>query len=193
MFRLNKNIKTKCGQHTGKALSNHESFSPSQSHETVPLRPVRKFWTHRVVAFYQGEKFHPRLYGLFDMSAHVCSQYVSRAQLVSEPNVVFIFIARFSHQGETRKFYNLFYQLKIYKVNHAEEIDRTLRQLTVYGRTRQISNSGTKYDFGAFTTVLTYIHIYTTCIIYTLYNHSQDTWENCGCSLSACKMHTQSV
>jgi hypothetical protein len=25
------------GQQTGKALSNHESFSPSQSHDTVPL------------------------------------------------------------------------------------------------------------------------------------------------------------
>jgi hypothetical protein len=33
----NTNIKTKCGQQAGKALSNHESFSPSQSHEIVPL------------------------------------------------------------------------------------------------------------------------------------------------------------
>ncbi len=40
MYRRNINIKTKCGQHTGKALSNHESFSPSQSHETVPLIPT---------------------------------------------------------------------------------------------------------------------------------------------------------
>jgi hypothetical protein len=38
MYRRNKNIKTKCGQQTGIALSNHESFSPSQSHETVPLK-----------------------------------------------------------------------------------------------------------------------------------------------------------
>ncbi len=37
MYRRNINIKTKCGQQTGKALSNHESFSPSQSHETVTL------------------------------------------------------------------------------------------------------------------------------------------------------------
>jgi hypothetical protein len=37
IIRSNKNIKTKCGQHTGKALSNHQSFSPSQSHEIVPL------------------------------------------------------------------------------------------------------------------------------------------------------------
>jgi hypothetical protein len=37
MYRQNINIKTKCGQQTGKALSNHESFSPSQFHETVPL------------------------------------------------------------------------------------------------------------------------------------------------------------
>ncbi len=37
MYRLNIHIKTKCGQHTCKALSNHESFSPSQSHATVPL------------------------------------------------------------------------------------------------------------------------------------------------------------
>jgi hypothetical protein len=37
MFKVNKNIKTNCGKYTGKALSNHESFSPSQSHETVPL------------------------------------------------------------------------------------------------------------------------------------------------------------
>jgi hypothetical protein len=42
MFRLNKNIKTKCGQHTGKALSNHESFSLSQSHEIVPLKEERE-------------------------------------------------------------------------------------------------------------------------------------------------------
>jgi hypothetical protein len=31
------NMKTNCGSQTGKALSNFESFSPSQSHETVPL------------------------------------------------------------------------------------------------------------------------------------------------------------
>jgi hypothetical protein len=37
MYRRNINIKTKRGQHTGKGLSNHESFSPSQSHKTVPL------------------------------------------------------------------------------------------------------------------------------------------------------------
>jgi hypothetical protein len=37
MYRRNINIKIKCGKQTGKALSNHESFSPSQSHETVPL------------------------------------------------------------------------------------------------------------------------------------------------------------
>jgi hypothetical protein len=37
MYRRNINIKPKCGQQTGKALSNHESFSPSQSHDTVPL------------------------------------------------------------------------------------------------------------------------------------------------------------
>jgi hypothetical protein len=39
MYRRSINIKPKCGQQTGKALSNHERFSPSQSHETVPLRP----------------------------------------------------------------------------------------------------------------------------------------------------------
>jgi hypothetical protein len=38
MYSQNINIKTKCDQQTGKALSNHESFSPSQSHETVPLK-----------------------------------------------------------------------------------------------------------------------------------------------------------
>jgi hypothetical protein len=38
MYRRNINKKTKCGQQTGKALSSHESFSPSQSHETVPFR-----------------------------------------------------------------------------------------------------------------------------------------------------------
>jgi hypothetical protein len=37
MYRRNINIKTNCGQQTGKALSNHERFSPSQSHEKVPL------------------------------------------------------------------------------------------------------------------------------------------------------------
>jgi hypothetical protein len=37
MYRPKINIKPKCGQQTGKALSNHESLSPSQSHETVPL------------------------------------------------------------------------------------------------------------------------------------------------------------
>jgi hypothetical protein len=40
MYSQNINIKTKCGQQTGKALSNHESFSPSQSHETVPLKDL---------------------------------------------------------------------------------------------------------------------------------------------------------
>ncbi len=37
-YRRNIKIKTKCGQQIGKALTNHESFSPSQSHETVPLK-----------------------------------------------------------------------------------------------------------------------------------------------------------
>ncbi len=37
MYRQNIHIKTKCGQHTCKALSNHESFCSSQSHATVPL------------------------------------------------------------------------------------------------------------------------------------------------------------
>jgi hypothetical protein len=46
-----KNVKTKCGQQTGKALSNHESFSPSQSHETVPLGPYQ---TDATVLFIQG-------------------------------------------------------------------------------------------------------------------------------------------
>jgi hypothetical protein len=41
MYRQNINIKTKCGQHTGKALSNLEGFSPSQSHETVPLSSAK--------------------------------------------------------------------------------------------------------------------------------------------------------
>jgi hypothetical protein len=40
MYRRNINIKPKCGQQTGKALSNYERFSPSQSHETVPLNKV---------------------------------------------------------------------------------------------------------------------------------------------------------
>jgi hypothetical protein len=40
MYKRNINIKPKCGQQTGKALSNHERFSPSQSHETVPLKAV---------------------------------------------------------------------------------------------------------------------------------------------------------
>ncbi len=38
MYSWNINIKPKCGQQTIKALSNHESFSPSQSHETVSLK-----------------------------------------------------------------------------------------------------------------------------------------------------------
>ncbi len=38
IFRRNKNIQTKCDPYTGKALSNHDSFSPFQSHETVPLK-----------------------------------------------------------------------------------------------------------------------------------------------------------
>ncbi len=37
LYRWNINIKTNCGSQTDKALSNHESFSPSQCHETVPL------------------------------------------------------------------------------------------------------------------------------------------------------------
>ncbi len=40
MYRRNINKKAKCGQQTGKALSNHESFSPSQSLETVPLKQL---------------------------------------------------------------------------------------------------------------------------------------------------------
>ncbi len=40
MYRRNINIKLKYGQQTGKALSNYERFSPSQSHETVPLSCV---------------------------------------------------------------------------------------------------------------------------------------------------------
>jgi hypothetical protein len=36
MYRQNMNIKPKCSQQTGKALSNYESFGSSQSHETVP-------------------------------------------------------------------------------------------------------------------------------------------------------------
>jgi hypothetical protein len=42
MYRRSINIKPKCDQQTGKALSNHESFSPSQSHETVPLTLPRE-------------------------------------------------------------------------------------------------------------------------------------------------------
>ncbi len=38
LYRWNINIKTNCGSQTGKSLANHESFSPSQSHETVPLK-----------------------------------------------------------------------------------------------------------------------------------------------------------
>ncbi len=37
MNRRNIHVKTKCGQHTCKALSNYESFSPSQFHAPVPL------------------------------------------------------------------------------------------------------------------------------------------------------------
>jgi hypothetical protein len=37
MYRRNIKTKTKCGQQKGKELSNHENFSPSQSHETFPL------------------------------------------------------------------------------------------------------------------------------------------------------------
>jgi hypothetical protein len=32
--------------HTGKALSNHNSFSPSQSHETVPLKSGEKIYKY---------------------------------------------------------------------------------------------------------------------------------------------------
>ncbi len=57
MYRRNIHIKTKCGQHTCKVLSNHQSFSPSQSHATVPLRPVTFFWQipHEHVLLLQQE------------------------------------------------------------------------------------------------------------------------------------------
>jgi hypothetical protein len=46
MHRQNINIQTQCGPYTDKALSTHVSFSPSQSHEIVPLkssRPIAKY------------------------------------------------------------------------------------------------------------------------------------------------------
>jgi hypothetical protein len=65
MYRRNINIKPKCVQQTGKALSNHESFSPSKSHETVPLNcgpdqgcVVDTFCLHR----YNSTHCGPNLY-----------------------------------------------------------------------------------------------------------------------------------
>ncbi len=41
MCGRNINIQTKCGTYTAKSLSKRDSFSPSQSHETVPLNASR--------------------------------------------------------------------------------------------------------------------------------------------------------
>jgi hypothetical protein len=58
MYRQNINIQTKCSSYTGKALFNHDSFSPSQSHKKVPWKVVGTIYrSNLTVVMFKSQKF----------------------------------------------------------------------------------------------------------------------------------------